>query len=483
MVIGNALIMQDAGPPPGISAGDWAATPVAVRVLVTELGQRLARLGAQLNQTSQNSSKPPSSDPPHARPRRSKEPSGRKTGGQPGHTGHHRQLKPEREVDQIIDVRPERCGQCGTLLLGEDTEPERHQVTDFPRITPVVTEYRRHCVWCVACGARTQAAWPAPMPEGSFGPRVQATVGYLTGRIGASHREVQEILATLCQTEVSVGSITALEQAVSIALATPVDEAVKYVQRQPVRNADETSWREKTKRLWVWISGTPLVTIFRLLKTRGAAGAKELLGEDVWGTIGTDHYAAYHWIDARQRQLCWAHLKREFVAWSQRAGETARIGLALLAVEKQLFTTWYRVRDGTLTWAEFQVAMLPLMTRVHTLLEEGAAGADAKVQGTCRNLLKREAALWTFVWELGVEPTNNGAERPLRRAVLWRRRSFGTQSEAGSQFVERILTAVTTLRQQRRDVLDYLTDVCATAICKKPTPSLLPLTPPPLFAR
>jgi transposase len=155
----------------------------------------------------------------------------------------------------------------------------------------------------------------------------------------------------------------------------------------------------------------------------------------------------------------------------------------LLAVEKQLFTAWYRVRDGTLTWADFQVAMLPLMARVHTLLEEGAAGADAKVQGTCRNLLQREAALWTFVWEPGVEPTNNGAERPLRRAVLWRRRSFGTQSEAGSQFVERILTVVTTLRQQRRDVLAYLTDACAAAICKTPAPSLSPLTSPALFAR
>jgi transposase len=475
--------MPELVPPPGISEEDWAATPVAVRVLVTELLQRVARLEARLNQTSRNSSKPPSSDPPQAKPRAAKESSGRKSGGQPGHEGHGRKLKLETEVDHLIEVRPESCGQCGTLLLGEDPAPERHQVTELPRITPVVTEYRRHCLRCVACGASTQAAWPATMPGGSFGPRVQATVGYLTGRMGASQREVQDILATLCQTDVSVGGIGALEQAVSAALAEPVAEAQTYAQRQPVRNADETSWREKTQRRWLWISVTPLVTIFRLLKTRGAAGAKELLGEVVWGIIGTDHYAGYHWIDPRQRQLCWAHLKREFVAWSERAGETARIGLALLAVEKQLFELWYRVRDGTLVWADFQVAMLPLMARVRTLLQEGVVGADTKTQGTCRNLLKREAALWTFVWEPGVDPTNNCAERPLRRAVLWRRRSFGTQSEAGSQFVERILTAVTTLRQQRRDVLDYLTAACAAAICHNPAPSLLPLTPPPLSAR
>jgi hypothetical protein len=294
---------------------------------------------------------------------------------------------------------------------------------------------------------------------------------------------VQDILATVCHTEVSVGSVGALEQAVSATLATPVAEAVKYVQRQPVRNADETSWREKTKRVWLWISVTPLVTIFRVLQSRGAAAAKELLGADVWGTIGTDRYAGYHWIDPRQRQLCWAHLKREFIAWSERAGETARIGLALLAVEKQLFTFWYRVREGTWAWADFQVAMLPLMARVSTLLQEGVTGADTKGQGTCCNLLKLEPALWTFVWETEVEPTNNCAERPLRRAVLWRRRSFGTQSEAGSQFVERILTTLTTLRQQRRDVLDYLTSACAAAIRKDPAPSLLPPTSSPLTAR
>ena len=169
------------------------------------------------------------------------------------------------------------------------------------------------------------------------------------------------------------GGLAALEQAVSAALAAPVAEAEQYVQRQPVRNADETSWREKSQRRWLWISVTPLVTIFRLLQTRGAAGAKELLGEVVWGIIGTDHYAGYHWIDPRQRQLCWAHLKREFVAWSERTGETARIGLALLAVEKQLFALWYRVRDGTLAWADFQVAMLPLMARVqHALTGRGS---------------------------------------------------------------------------------------------------------------
>jgi transposase len=199
--------MPEQAPPTGISSEDWSATPPAVRGLVQELLTRLMEVEARLNQTSRNSSQPPSSDPPSAKPRPAKEPSGRKSGGQPGHEGHGRKLKPESEVDHRIEVRPESCGQCGTLLLGEDSEPERHQVTELPPITPIVTEYRRHRLWCGACGASTQAAWPATMPPGSFGPRVQATVGYVTGRIGASQREVQDMLATLCPTEMSVGSV------------------------------------------------------------------------------------------------------------------------------------------------------------------------------------------------------------------------------------------------------------------------------------
>jgi transposase len=475
--------MNKPQPPPGITAQDWAATPAAVQTLVRALlevvatveplKQRVAELEARLNQTSRNSSRPPSSDPPSAPPRPPSVPSGRKTGGQPGHPGRGRSLKPVEDVDRLIDLTPESCARCGSLLLGEDPEPERHQVTDLPRIVPVVTEYRRHRLWCVVCGAETQAAWPVEMPAGSFGPRLQATVGYLTGRIGASQREVREVLATVCHTEVSVGSIATLEQAVSTALAAPMAEALHYVQRQPVRNADETGWYERAKRLWLWISATPLVTVFRLLTTRGAAGAEELLGKDFPGVVGTDRYGAYSWVDPRQRQLCWAHLKREFMAWSERGDAVAWLGQALLAAEAQVFRLWYCVRDGTLSWADFQVAMLPVRARVGTLLREGAEVAHKPTQRTCRNLVKLEAALWTFVWEEGVEPTNNSAERPLRRAVLWRRRSFGTQSAAGSQFVERILTAVTTLRQQQRDVLEYLTAACAAATCGEPPPSLL----------
>jgi transposase len=470
--------MSDEQVPLGISAEDWAATPVSVRELLCSLlaaveqhCQRIADLEERLNKTSRNSSKPPSSDLPSAPPRPRRTPSGRKPGGQKGHVGRGRSLKPLKQVSRVVDVKPDCCTECGALLLGEDPAPVRHQVSELPRIEPKVTEYRRHTLTCLACGKQTAADWPVKMPPGSFGPRLQATVGYFTGRLGVSQRDVEEVMDTVFHTEVSLGSVPALEQKVSAALAKPVEQAHEYVEQQPVVNADETGWREGTQRRWLWVAATPLVTVFLLMATRGAEGAKRLLGEAFQGILGSDRWSAYNWLDALRRQLCWAHLKRDFQAFIDRGGESARIGQALL---EQMFDLWHRVRNGPLSRADFQEAMEPIQQRVGELLREGAALPHDKTRHTCENILKLERAVWTFVSVEGVEPTNNNAERPLRRAVLWRRRSFGTQSTAGSRFVERVLTTVITLRQQKRDVLDYLTEACAAAIRGDEAPSLLP---------
>jgi len=471
-----------------ITEEDWTHTPLVVQAVVITLRQQVqtfqaqvaalqaevAQLREQVGRNSQNSSQPPSADAPSAPPRPQRPSSGRKPGGQPGHLGHGRKLIPVEQVQHLIDLKPTTCDHCGALLLGEDTQPVRQQVTELPRVEPEVTEYRQHTLTCVACGAQTQAELPAGIPSGSFGPRLQALVSYLTGRIGVSQRDVAEILHTLFHTELSLGSIPAQEDQVSAALADAVQAAQTYVQDQPVQNVDETHWPEKTKRAWLWISTTPLVTLFLVIATRGAIGAQQLLGSVVKSIVGSDRWSGYTWLDPARRQVCWAHLKRDFQSWVERGGESERIGCALLEQVEKMFGLWHRVRDGTLSRADFQTAMLPIQARIGDLLREGAALACDKTRHTCTNILKLEVALWTFVRLEGVEPTNNSAERGLRRAVLWRRRSFGTHSEDGSRFVERIMTAVTTLRQQHRDVLDYLTEACAAAIRGDKAPSLLP---------
>ena len=472
-------------PPDGITAEEWTATPAAVRVLVravqqqvTLLEQRVRVLEEQGRQTSRTSSKPPSSDPPSAPPRPPRRPSGRANGGQPGHEGHGRVLLSAAQVDRIVDARPAACGQCGAALRGDDAQPARHQVAEVPRVVPEVTEYRQHTLRCACCGTRTTAPWPEGMPRGGFGPRAQATVAYVTGRQGVSQRDAQEILGALFHLELSVGSIAALERQVSAAVAEPVAQAHAFVQAQPVANVDETGWREGTARRWLWVAVTALVSVFLVRATRGSAGAKDLLGPTYRGVVGSDRWSGYTWIDVTQRQLCWAHLLRDFAAFVERGGASARLGRALLAAAEEMFGLWYRVRDGTLSRAEFEREMRPLQARIGRLLRAGTCRQHAKTRHTCANILKMEAALWTFVTTEGVAPTNNAAERALRRAVLWRRRSFGTQSAEGSVFVARLLTVVTTLRQQERDVLDYLTDACAAHLTGTPSPSLLPQVQP-----
>lgn len=476
--------MNEFSVPAGISAEEWAATPSTVREMLMAaltsielLKQRLAELEEQRNRTSRNSSKPPSSDPPEAPKRAQKTPSGRKRGGQPGHTGHGRKLKPAEAVDRVVDIRPACCAACGTLLMGEDPDPARRQTIEIPPIKPAVVEYRQHTLPCPACGAENTPAWPAELALGSFGPRLHATVAYLTGQVHLSQREVEELLATLFHTDMALGSIPAVEQRVSEALAEPVAEAEAYVHQQPVNNVDETSWREGTQRAWLWINTTPLVTLFLILATRGTASATRILSETYQGVVGSDRWSAYNWVDPTRRQVCWAHLIRDFQAFVDRGGEPARIGTALLEQVTQMFALWYRVRDGTLSRPDFQVAMQPLQAHVGELLREGTTLSHDKTRRTCERILKIEPALWTFVRVKGVEPTNNDAERPLRRPVLWRRRSFGTQSATGSRFVERVLTTVTTLRQQERDVLGYLTAACIAAAREESPPSLLPDAP------
>jgi transposase len=254
------------------------------------------------------------------------------------------------------------------------------------------------------------------------------------------------------------------------------DAILVHVQQQHQVNVDETGWVKKQERCWLWTAATPLVTVFLLLTGRSAESVKQLLGRQIRGVVGSDRYSAYNSLDLSQRQVCWAHLLCNFQALAERKGDSAVIGQLLLKQAAQMFALWYRIRDGTLSRPDFQQLVRPIRREIRCLLQIGAFLDHSQTVRSCANILKVEPALWTFVDNEGVEPTNNAAERALRRAVLWRKRSFGSQSERGLRFTERMLTVVTTLRQQKRDVLGYLTAACEAQHLGLPAPSLLPLS-------
>ena len=465
----------------------WERTPPAIRTyietlegqvqtltsMVHTLQEQVRTLEERLNQTSRNSSRPPSSDPPQ--PQRPRRPPGkRRRGGQPGHPGHTRTLVPVEEVDAVVVLKPNQCSSCQAPLSGDDASPFRHQVIEMPPIKPVITEYQWHQLPCPACGETTRAPWPAGVPSGTYGPRVHATVALCTGSYRLSKRTTGQVMDDVFGVPMSVGTISQSEQATTEVVAEPVEEARAYVQEQAVAHLDETSWRQGAKRAWLWVAVTSLVTVFLVRMSRGGQVARELLGEKFSGILVTDRYSAYNWYPVRWRQVCWAHMLRDFEAMRDRGGHSEEIGDALLAQAHQMFAWWHRVREGTLQRATFRSYMSPRRREVERLLEVGRQCGVPTTAGTCREMLKRREALWTFVQVEGVEPTNNTAERSIRPGVQWRKGSFGTQSEDGSRFVESMMTVVATLKQQQRNVLEYLTAAHEAALRGEAAPSLIP---------
>jgi transposase len=380
------------------------------------------------------------------------------------------------EVAEVVVIKPEQCPYCQAPLSGDAPKAWRHQVIEIPPLKPVVTEYQWHQLMCSACGEVTRAPWPDGVPSKTYGPRVQATVALCTGSYRLAKRTAQQMMDEVFGVPLRVGTLSQLEQATTAVVAGPVEEGHTYVQEQEVAHLDETSWRQGGKRAWLWVAVTHWVTVFVVRMSRGGEVARELLGETFAGLLVTDRYSAYNWYPVRWRQVCWAHLLRDFEAMRDRGGCSEEIGDALRGQAHQMFTWWHRVRQGTLKRSSFRSYLSPLRREVERLLEAGSRCGVPKTAGTCRDILKRREALWTFVQVDGVEPTNNIAERSIRPGVLWRKGSFGTQSAEGSRFAESMLTVVSTLKQQQRNVLEYLPEACDAALRGDAAPSLLPAT-------
>ena len=313
------------------------------------------------------------------------------------------------------------------------------------------------------------------MPRSAFGPSVQAWIGLLSGAYRMSKRNIVALLADAFSLDLAVGSVSRLEQHVSEALAAPVEEARDYVRQQAAVHIDETGWREARQKAWLWTVATDLVTVFAIRSRRDSEVARELLGDHTTAIVGCDRQ---HRLQLLARVAAPGLAGRTWNAPSRSSSTEAatRPGSAssCWSSRTQMFTWWHRVGDGTLKRSSFQTYVSDLRLRVGLRMWQGELLADDQTARTCANLRAIEPALWTFVRQEGVEPTNNAAERALRHGVLWRKGSFGTHSPAGSRFVERILTVRDTLRQQQRNVLDYLTEACQATLHHRPAPSILP---------
>jgi len=449
------------------------------------LRKRVQQLEHKLGQNSSNSHLPPSTDDPWEDKEDDDDGDDeftfdfggddRAQGAQPGHEGRHRELLDADEVDHIVDVKPCECTDCGAQLTGDDDVPWRHQVFEI-KVIRQVTEYRMHRLRCGECGHDQRAELPEHVPNSAFGDRLCTWVSWMTGQFDLSKRDAQRMVQEGFDIPISLGSICALERRAQSALAPAYDEAVMAIGQSDVLWVDETGWFEQNERNWLWVAvgdDELEMTVFHIDPSRSRAALEELVDEDYPGIVSSDRYSAYNGREPEKRQICWQHLIRDFRGLAARDGPAADVARTMLAMAFLIFFTLSLIRDERYSRAKLERRVDEVWRpAILQILTEAANRDDAP--GIFENLRDREAALWTFAYVEGVEPTNNRAERAVRPGVIKRKLSFGTQSGDGSRFIERMLTVCETLRRQGRDVLDFLTESIEAMRARSAPPSLVP---------
>jgi transposase len=303
-----------------------------------------------------------------------------------------------------------------------------------------------------------------------------ALIALLTGDYNMSRRRAVRLLSDLLGIEISLGALSGVEEKASDALAVPAQEIREHVADQAVKHSDATGWWQAGQARTLWTIATAFATLFVITKNGSRAGLRGIFTK-VKGILVSDRGRQFTFWAMHKRQICWAHLIRKFAGFAARDGPAGQVGEGLLLCAQTMLHFWHLVCDGKMSRRKFQRLMTPIRSAIERHLENAVGLRIRGVSGSCADILHHRQALWTFVDVPGVEPTNNHGERELRAFVLWRKRSFGSQSERGNRFAERIMTITHTLRKQKRHVLSFLTQACQAALHGKAAPSLAMVTP------
>jgi transposase len=458
-------------------AGREAVVEVLLRMdrQIGRLEGRVEHLERELARNSRNSSRPPSAEPPGSGPARAKGRSPNRQGAQPGHEGRGRELLPVDAVDEVVDHWPARCG-CGHVFAdGERVAAgvaARHQVEELPRLATRVVEHRCQRVRCPGCGRQQAGELPAGVGSSAFGPRLQAAVATLSVRNRISRRDVVECCEQLFGARMSTGAVEAILSRAADALETPYGDLVAEVRAAKAVNMDETGWRTAGQRRALWGMFTARHAALAVADSRHQDHAKGLLADST-AIVTSDRWWAYDHLPLARRQVCWAHLRRDFRSQAEGLAAEKELGDAGLAVCERLFWAW-EIYQHTGDRDELRRRIRALRRELKPILRtyRGKAPRYKRTRGLARNLLKAWPALWTFADRPGVTPTNNHAERGLRGAVIYRKLSLGSQTDGGEQRIARLLSASITCRLQHRSLYDYLAETIAAHARGDPAPSL-----------
>ena len=407
----------------------------------TRLKKRLDELEARLNANSSNSSRPPSSDSPFVKPK--KKGSKGKPGAKKGHKGtRYQMLEPTTERPLL----PDTCT-CGCREFINYEPYYTHQHLELPEVRMTVTHFILHRGECTCCGKTGRALVPSEYRTG-YGPRLCAVIAELAGSHGDSRLTIQNFCASVLGLSISLGAIQKILDRTSEAITPHYDEIGAQTRQAAVNHVDETSWRLKGALCWLWVLANATVALFMIHSRRSKDAFKALIRE--WeGILVSDGYRVYtDWVG--QRQTCLAHLIRDARALSENKNpELAKFGENALK-ELQRLCHMAHAPPTVGEWRAFYARFIRMITRHHGKKDEAG-------KFTAR-LLREVDSLWLFLEKAGVSPTNNHAERMLRFAVCWRKRSLGTVSDKGNRWVERILSLRQTCRLQTKRTFPVLVE-------------------------
>lgn len=422
-----------------------------------KLREENAKLQEQLKLNSKNSSKPPSTDQAG-----SNDVPKKKGGAKPGHPGHFRPLFSEAQVDKFVHLRAENCPSCGNTVQPSGDAPSIHQQVEIAPKPYVVTQYNRETFYCPCCRKYGAASLPTSVGPSAFGTRLSAFMGYLAGACRLSRRMGLGVLKEGFGLHAAVGTQSNVENRITEALKPSYEEIEERVrQSDETKHIDETGWKRWGKREFVWIMATASAAMYKIQEGRGAECRDALLGSTDTKRVAcvTDRLSIYRF--QGPHQFCLAHLKRDIKRFAERAGVDGEWGQVMLEYLKTIFDLWRDYREKRRTRRSFRRKSRRYRDEFeYGLLLAGAKGRySPSLKRFARVLLRRAKNLWVFATRDGVEPTNNQAERDLRGIVITRRISYGSKSERGNHFVERINSVVTTLKRQGKKCLDYLEQV------------------------
>ena len=432
--------------------------------LLKQALEKIAKLEEQLGRNSRNSSKPPSTDQKSNTLDKEKHP-------RSSRVGVARVLYPPERIDKRIECWRENCPHCSSQYIQwNGASPELLQQAELPEVKAVITQYELQKYTCLRCRKHSIAPLPDGVPDSAFGPRLMGLLATLTGVMHLAKREAIQLIKDLYDVDMGVGSVPNVEERVSASLNLVYDRIHKFIlQHQFCMYFDETGWRDKGKRHFVWLAACQHAAVYRIDRNRSAAAFQRLISGKTWDAPAvTDRYAVYS--SFKTHQFCLAHLIREFKKYGERDGPDKSIGTALENELRLSCKIHGQYREGKISLVERNRRLGARKRRVEYWLDDGLANGSDALSKICGTLLEDFEKLWTFTKTLGMEPTNNLAERDLRKLVIWRKKSYGTRSERGKKFVERITTVAQTVRKHGGNVLHLVQQAIKCFYLRNPPP-------------